>query len=1045
MTSSSPKTPDVQSLDALTGGAFVAQTSGERAAKLREWLLTDPSQDMLQLVYKELSNRDKGAAKVLRERLDELKRSHGQDVLAAEWAARAQTMLSADRINIADAMAWQRDAAKAGAPLSREPLAGLKLQLNEKIKVLEDLQHQVMVQRETAVLLAQRIEVLSTKSLKEADLANDMLQADVAHWQQQAQSLTGNPNWQSVDLKYPPQLETSRQQLLSVWEAFEGALFQAKSARDDANEPLPPVPVWAEEIRLARGGSVYVAPSHAAHSQRPTPAELNAARTASEKADGHHASVTPAPSDSAMSGEQSGVGSGLHQADAGQVEKPAKPVKTSITKMDPAQRLALREAANEVVRGALAVLAAENNEANLASLLQVLKDHGKNMDTAMDLQVHEALVAAGHAAGWQRHVADQSRLALVLKAEALFKKVPVKLEKLAEPSAPEVTLEVTTEAAPEAPTEVITEITTEVTSDVTTEATTEVKDEIKTELKEEAPTEAKVQAPKVLVAENFVLEPAVGGRKMQEALRQLREDWKQADQGGLPNHALWKRFDAACNNAYKVVQTWLDKIKHEAAEHRAQRLALIDEVKQWGEANANNSDWRAHLRTLHQFGDRWRNAGHLSEKAFAELQPLWKQALQTAAAPLEAAQKASTDRRQALIEQAEQLGAAPVLRVDAVKALQQSWQAEAQSVPMDRRFEQKMWEAFRKPIDDAFNRKTSAREPQSSAPLSAHDRLVLDASNALKAANASGDVQQIKSAMAALDAALKGQATAVASGSVVQTKNAPSTPLVSESNSASSALTDEAASVEPTDANAPMAAEPSDDSSSDSANEPVVETSQEPAKPAPKPARPLVAMRGDDRPGQVKSVPAPAGRGGPGDRRDGKGGGQGGKPGRFDRDDRSERQDRGPRLGDAAFRAQRDAMEHAELALRKLAAQAHGESLTQLLSAWEKRQPDLMPTSQALGRNVNAAARAAWTHAVQQAPASTATEAILRLEMAAEVPTPAENLNERRALQLQLLTRKNQPGPAETWGLDVTAVLSTSHDDKLARRLQSALKNLLRN
>jgi hypothetical protein len=53
-------------------------------------------------------------------------------------------------------------------------------------------------------------------------------------------------------------------------------------------------------------------------------------------------------------------------------------------------------------------------------------------------------------------------------------------------------------------------------------------------------------------------------------------------------------------------------------------------------------------------------------------------------------------------------------------------------------------------------------------------------------------------------------------------------------------------------------------------------------------------------------------------------------------------------------------------------------------------------------------------------------------------------LNERRALQLQLLTRKNQPGPAETWGLDVTAVLSSSHDAQVARRLQNALKNLLR-
>ena len=31
---------------------------------------------------------------------------------------------------------------------------------------------------------------------------------------------------------------------------------------------------------------------------------------------------------------------------------------------------------------------------------------------------------------------------------------------------------------------------------------------------------------------------------------------------------------------------------------------------------------------------RWREAGHLSEKAFAEMQPLWKEAISQAAAPL---------------------------------------------------------------------------------------------------------------------------------------------------------------------------------------------------------------------------------------------------------------------------------------------------------------------------------------------------------------------------------------------------------------------------
>ena len=68
----------------------------------------------------------------------------------------------------------------------------------------------------------------------------------------------------------------------------------------------------------------------------------------------------------------------------------------------------------------------------------------------------------------------------------------------------------------------------------------------------------------------------------------------------------------------------------------------------------------------------------------------------------------------------------------------------------------------------------------------------------------------------------------------------------------------------------------------------------------------------------------------------------------------------------------------------------------------------------------------------------------LTLEMAAEAPTPAEFLGERRALQLQLLTRRNEAGPLDTWARDVTAVLSGPHDATSARRLQNVLKQLLR-
>jgi hypothetical protein len=69
---------------------------------------------------------------------------------------------------------------------------------------------------------------------------------------------------------------------------------------------------------------------------------------------------------------------------------------------------------------------------------------------------------------------------------------------------------------------------------------------------------------------------------------------------------------------------------------------------------------------------------------------------------------------------------------------------------------------------------------------------------------------------------------------------------------------------------------------------------------------------------------------------------------------------------------------------------------------------------------------------------------LLRLEIAAEVPTPAEHNAARRMYQLQLLTRRNDPAPAQTWGQDVGQVLASAHDAQAARRLQNVLKALLR-
>ena len=927
VTHASPKTQDFSSLDALTGGAFSAPTSGERAARLRTWLATDPATEVLQEVYRELSSRDKGAARVLRERLDEVKRARGQETIAAEWAGKAQALLDPPKLNLADALAWQRDAAKAGAPLSREPLAALKARLAERVKGIEDLQHRVQVQREAAVLLAQRIEVLSLKSWRDALVAAESLRVDVPQWQVQAQALTQDAGWPSIDARFPPLLDASRQQLQLVWDAFQSALAQATAADTDAAAPLPPVPAWADELRAARG--------------LPVEAPARAAR--------------PAPDPQA------------------------------------------RAAANEAVRAALAKLEQEVAQGHgkasagaAAALRQALKENGKRIDAALDQQAHAALAAAGELEGWQRWRADQLRQELVAKAEALFEAVPPRSAPAGAPMASAVASDAAVaQAVPEAP--------------------------------------AASPAPELAPAAR---KPRLGGRKMQEQLRALREQWKQLDQGGAPNHALWKRFDEACNEAYKVVEAWLDKMKSEAADHRARRVALIDEVRAFATAHpsAANGDWKGFARAIHQFESRWREAGHLSEKAYAEMQSTWKEALNAAQAPLVAVQKQSLERRHAMIDEAGVLGAAPQLRIDAVKALQQRWQAEAQAVPLDRKHEQKLWDAFRKPIDDAFNRKGQDRERAASA-LSEHDRVVLEASRAVEAANASGDAQKIRAALSALEAALRGQAQARDAAAQADAQGAaaaaakattPATPegatpdAAPEAGSAAGSETPESAVPAPAPAPAP--------------------------KPAPKP---VVARRGDDRPGMKRDEPVPAGRGGrAGDRKPGAPGARFGDRG--ERSDRGEREDRGPRLGDVAFRAQRDAMEHAQSALRKLAAQAHGEALTQLLASWEQRVADQVPPQSELGKAVTPAVRGSWVQAIGAAPSGDPSEALLRLEMASGVPTPAEHLTARRALQLQLLTRRHDPAPEQTWGQDAARVLASAHQGTVARRLQGVLKALLR-
>ena len=961
-------------LDARTGGIFSAPTSGERAAKVRAWLATEPDPAAMQEVYKELSLRDKGAAKALREKLDDIKRSKGQEALAAEWAARAEALLQASRFNIADAMAWQRDAAKASAPLSREPLLALKNQLTESVQRIEDLHTRTQVQREAAALLAQRIELLSTKSWRDAEAVQASLQTDIQHWHAQTLQLQQDTHWQHVDVRHSNQLDSARQQLHLVAQAFTDALAQARAAAVDSSKPLPPVQIWADELRAARGEAAPTAP----------------------------ASGTASATDSAADNVAT-------QARQNEATEAIQPLLQTLDK--------------ELTNGH-----SKTATAAAQALRHALKEHARFVPATLDAQVQAALAKASELEGWQRWRADQLRTELVQKAEALIHRPAATAEATEAPATPAAD-------APKEQAPVATEVTEKVAENVAEKSTEEPA--------EAAPSET--DTAQAASSQTELPSSPHSPRKLQDMLRQLREQWKEVDQGGVPNHALWRRFDHACNEAYRIVQAWLAHMKQQAAEQKGLRLALLHEVKTWGEALAARSaqaadaiDWKAVHRELGEFSRRWREAGHVSEKVFAELQPQWKAALQQATKPLEAVQQASLAIRQQLIEQAQALSSGE-WRIDAIKELQHRWQQEAQRISLERRQEQKLWDAFRKPIDAAFQRRSQQRE-QLASSANQRDQAVLQAVQALDQAVAGGDAQAIRAAMQHLEAAMHAQQTAQAApGTAHELAPAGQTPAQAASAEVDSNTAPEAAATETAPAEE---ASPAAEEANSVAEKTVAAT-----------PRPVVAMRGDDRPSARVATAAPAKQAGRPERdarrtpaRDGAGSRREGK--RPLRDDSRSLRPQTPRVGDAAFRAQRAAVERAQTALRTLAAQAHGETLVQILSAWEQRAADVLPPANALGKTLGNTQRNLWVQALSGATASAerlpVNEALLRLEMAANAPTPAEHLDARRTLQLQLLTRRNDPAPAETWPEDVAQVLATPYNATQAKRLQNALRLLLK-
>ncbi|MBK7613137.1 MAG: DUF349 domain-containing protein [Burkholderiales bacterium] len=224
-----------------------------------------------------------------------------------------------------------------------------------------------------------------------------------------------------------------------------------------------------------------------------------------------------------------------------------------------------------------------------------------------------------------------------------------------------------------------------------------------------------------------------------DAIRQLRQRWKQLDRAGGPANATqWQRFDAALQTAYLPVSAQQAQVKAARQDNLAAREALLAALLSLPLPDAEGSAaapgaWREPLRELDRFQQAWRQFGPVEHTVpAAAREPLLarlRQALDRIEQPLDAVRRLAAAAREPLIGQAEALvadldrpGAAADAMPEAlrrVRDLQAAWQEAARQIPLARPVETALWTRF-KAATDAVYAKREAAFAEREAELSAH-------------------------------------------------------------------------------------------------------------------------------------------------------------------------------------------------------------------------------------------------------------------------------------------------------------------------------------
>ncbi|MGY6587301.1 MAG: DUF349 domain-containing protein [Wenzhouxiangella sp.] len=205
------------------------------------------------------------------------------------------------------------------------------------------------------------------------------------------------------------------------------------------------------------------------------------------------------------------------------------------------------------------------------------------------------------------------------------------------------------------------------------------------------------------------------------ALQEARKEWQRLESlEKLPGDkrrfaspsGQWRRFQKACQSAFDDAKPFFEKRSQVQNEHLDVLNAFIDQSKALAEDEASKTPAlleaqrtaRQAIRRLDELppGERGAAAGKLRDL------------MNTLSSAIEQRFEAVAQKKRALIGEAEALLEESDLKaaIDKAKGLQQKWKASGSG---KRAEDQKLWKAFRKPIDQLFDQLGEKRQAEKEA------------------------------------------------------------------------------------------------------------------------------------------------------------------------------------------------------------------------------------------------------------------------------------------------------------------------------------------